>query len=505
MTRRTVLLAAALLIPSAVAAQEAAPAPAVTLTLEEALTQARRSSPAYREVANNINAANVGVRSAYGAFLPTFGADAGFGYTGAGQSSFGGTFFDQTSPALNSSWSLGLNWRMDGRVLTGPATEKAQREATEAEIENAGVGLAADVTVQYLLALQAAAQVSVARQQVQRNQEFLDLAHARHQVGQATLLDVRQAEVTKANSDVALLRAEQSESEAKLELLRRMGVEPPVAIERIALTDSFALAEPAWQLDELLAAASEANAGLRASRARERAASVGVKAARSEYLPSLSVSAGWSGFTQEFTNEGLLIDQRYQSAVGTAANCEFQNDVLSRLADPLPGVPDCRAFAGLTPDGSALDPDVASGIRSRNSVFPFDYTGQPFRANLTVSLPIFTGFSRSLRIAEARAAADDAAEAARARTLQVRTDVHQRLLAVRTAYRASVVQEQSRTAARDQLRLAQDRYRLGSGTSLELSDAQTAVTRAESDYVNSVYDYHKAVAALEAAVGRPLR
>ena len=37
------------------------------------------------------------------------------------------------------------------------------------------------------------------------------------------------------------------------------------------------------------------------------------------------------------------------------------------------------------------------------------------------------------------------------------------------------------------------------------SDAQTAVQRAEGDYVNAVYDYHKAVAALEAAVGRPLR
>ena len=34
---------------------------------------------------------------------------------------------------------------------------------------------------------------------------------------------------------------------------------------------------------------------------------------------------------------------------------------------------------------------------------------------------------------------------------------------------------------------------------------QNAVQQAEGDYVNAVYDYHKAVAALEAAVGRPLR
>ena len=45
----------------------------------------------------------------------------------------------------------------------------------------------------------------------------------------------------------------------------------------------------------------------------------------------------------------------------------------------------------------------------------------------------------------------------------------------------------------------------GAGTALEVSDAQNAVQQAEGDYVNAVYDYHKAIAALEAAVGRPLR
>ena len=53
--------------------------------------------------------------------------------------------------------------------------------------------------------------------------------------------------------------------------------------------------------------------------------------------------------------------------------------------------------------------------------------------------------------------------------------------------------------------LATERYRVGSGTFFELLDAQVAQLRAEIDYVNAVYDYHKAVAALEAAVGRPLR
>jgi outer membrane protein len=53
--------------------------------------------------------------------------------------------------------------------------------------------------------------------------------------------------------------------------------------------------------------------------------------------------------------------------------------------------------------------------------------------------------------------------------------------------------------------LAQERYRVGAGSALELSDAQNSVQKAEGDYITAVYDYHKAVAALEAAVGGPLR
>ncbi len=67
------------------------------------------------------------------------------------------------------------------------------------------------------------------------------------------------------------------------------------------------------------------------------------------------------------------------------------------------------------------------------------------------------------------------------------------------------MQDANQRAAREQLALARERFRLGNGSSLEVADAQAATARAEADYVNAVYTYHKAIAALEFAVGRPLR
>jgi outer membrane protein len=480
------------------------PVPAVTLSLEEALGQARSNSPAYRQTLNNAAPAKWGVRNAYGNLLPSATVSGDVGYTGSGQSNLGGGFVRPTPAFLTSGYSLGLFWQLDGRVLSGPAEQRSLQRATEEDISGAGIALRAEITTQYLNALQAAAQVDVARQQVVRNADFLTLAKARYDVGQATLLDVRQAEVAKGQSDVALLRATQADNEAKLDLLRRMGVEPPVPVEQIALPDSFPVQAPEFNLAELLALADRENPTLRSLRARQSAATWGVRAARSEFLPTLQLQAGWSGFTQEFTDDNVLLGENLGSARSQAAECQFDNQVRSALG--LGGeTPDCFAAAGLNSSGTQLSDPVARGILDANDVFPFDYTGQPFSASLRVSLPLFTGFGRSLRLSQARAQEQDADEDARARRLQVRSEVHASYLGIQTTYQAISVQQANRESARDQLRLAQDRYRLGAGTSLEVSDAQNAVQRAEGDYVTAVYDYHKAVAALEAAVGRQLR
>ena len=484
----------------------------VQLSLSDALQQARTNSPTYRQTLNDAGPAGWSVRNAYAALLPTFDVSGSLGYIGTGKSTFGGSTFNQSSPSLTSSYSLSLNWRFSGDVLTNTGTQKANRRAADADIAAAGEQLRSDVTFQYLVALQAVAQTEVARQQVQRNADFLALARARYQVGQATMLDVRQAEVLKGQSDVALLRAQQTENEAKLELFRRIGVSIPALPEAVALVDSFPVTEPQYDEKQLQALAREENPSLRALRAREHAAAWGVRAAKSRYLPTLSASASLSAFTQEFTNTQLFLSSRVAGAQSTAENCRFQNALISTLpGGGVAGYPnggiiaDCNAFANLNAAGDALDPAFQSTLLDNNNVFPFSFTKQPFQGSLRVSLPIFDSFSRNLQVSQARAAEQDMSESVRARQLLVESDVAARYLGVLNAYRSIQVQEQSRVAAREQIRLAQDRYRLGSGSSLEVSDAQNAVARAEGDYVNAVYEYHKAIALLELAVGRPLR
>jgi outer membrane protein len=67
------------------------------------------------------------------------------------------------------------------------------------------------------------------------------------------------------------------------------------------------------------------------------------------------------------------------------------------------------------------------------------------------------------------------------------------------------LQEQVVGRATEELRLAQERFRFGVASSVEVTDAQTSLALAEQGRIDAIYNYHKSLAALEALVGRPLR
>ncbi len=163
-----------------------------------------------------------------------------------------------------------------------------------------------------------------------------------------------------------------------------------------------------------------------------------------------------------------------------------------------PVVGDCTAAFGL----SAAD---EAAIVSGNSTFPFNFANNPFQAQVSISLPIFDQFNRNLQISQASAQADDAQELRRARELQVRTDVSQQYYGLQSGYQAISIQDNNRVQARDGLRLARERYRVGAGTFFELLIAQVAAQQAESDYITALFNYHRSLVSLEAAVGRRLR
>lgn len=85
-------------------------------------------------------------------------------------------------------------------------------------------------------------------------------------------------------------------------------------------------------------------------------------------------------------------------------------------------------------------------------------------------------------------------------------------LEVRQAYANLVNANSRRDLAEQQVRLAEETYRLttvkyeaGEGIPLEVADAATQLTQAKTLLVNAQYDYLRAIADLEHAIGKPLQ
>jgi outer membrane protein len=93
----------------------------------------------------------------------------------------------------------------------------------------------------------------------------------------------------------------------------------------------------------------------------------------------------------------------------------------------------------------------------------------------------------------------------RSRSLQLTTDVTAAYLNLVTAAKAVELQTINAGKATEELAFAEESYKVGSKTFLDVTTAQGTYQQALIARVNSIYEYHKAFAALENAVGRPLR
>ena len=89
--------------------------------------------------------------------------------------------------------------------------------------------------------------------------------------------------------------------------------------------------------------------------------------------------------------------------------------------------------------------------------------------------------------------------------LKLVEDVTQAYLNLQTALKTVQLQEVNASKAREELSYAEERYKVGAATFLDVTTSRGTFEQAQIDRLNAIYDYHKAFAALESAVGRPLR
>jgi TolC family type I secretion outer membrane protein len=141
--------------------------------------------------------------------------------------------------------------------------------------------------------------------------------------------------------------------------------------------------------------------------------------------------------------------------------------------------------------------DQQVGGRTLNT-FPLQPT---WSVGLNFNIPIFDGFRTTNRVEETlhnyyniRAQEED-------RRQLIALEVEQSYLRVVETQERIKATESAAKAAKENLDLAQGRYQVGVGSIIEVTDAETLYTDAQTTYIRTIYDYKIADAQLARAMG----
>jgi len=166
----------------------------------------------------------------------------------------------------------------------------------------------------------------------------------------------------------------------------------------------------------------------------------------------------------------------------------------SRKASKATYLPSLSASYSRT--GSGTDPQFGFGSD------PYTYSG---RLSFQLSYPIFNNFAREEQVVRAKVAEINAQSAFRDSQLAAVQTLTQNIGAIRSASQRVAIQVASVAAAREDVRVQQQRYNIGASTLLDLITSQAALATAEQALIQARYDYRIARAQLEALIGRDLQ
>ena len=350
----------------------------------------------------------------------------------------GGAFGDSTTKSYTTSLSLSQTLYDFGKTGNAYDAAKLGTLSLERDAERISQEVVLNVKQSYYALLAAKKLVEVAQKTIEQTESHLKQAEAFFRAGSKPRYDVTRAEVEVNNANLGLINAKNGVRIRTIALNNAMGIDPGRATEIVEELPSVPVLP---SLDKAQADALQNRPDMKRMEADIEAARARLTAERSNYLPTLSANAAynWANGTTE---------------MGPFMGTMFKGDV-------------------------------------QNS----------WNAGIMLTLPLFQGGLTAGRVAEARANLL-ALEAQRdAMKQSILLEVNQAFADLESAAARVEVMEKTLQKARENLDIAQGRYKAGVGPYIEVTDAQLSSVNSETDHIKALYDYHLAIAQLQKAMG----
>ena len=308
-------------------------------------------------------------------------------------------------------------------------------------------GVILGVKQSYYAYLQARAIVVVREETIKSRDLLVRQARGFYEVGTKARIDVVRAESNLYTAQADLIAAQNAVKVAWVTLKNALGLrelpERPLAEEAIMTTIPYTL-------DEAREIAYATRPELKSFEAQRKAQDQNIATARRGHLPDLNFESSYG--RKHGSDEVQKIDR-----------------------DPLPDV------------------------NRHLNAFPL----QPsWSVKLSLNIPIFDGFRTTNRVEEALRNYYVIKSQEEQQRQQVALDVEQSYLRMVELQERIKANEAAAKAAKENLDLANGRYQVGVGSIIEVTDAQTLYTDAQTTYVRALYDYKIADAQFTRAIGK---
>ncbi len=213
----------------------------------------------------------------------------------------------------NLNLNLGITVFNGFRLMNSIKQSKFNLQASEMEIEEAEQDLIIEVTFRYIQILNGKDLLVLAKSRLKTTKGQLDRLKARYNEGYGNPADYTDMLGQYTTDKIGIINASNTLKEAVLNLLKLLSIDPE---EEIVFEDVEGLIETdkySYSANQIFDDALQNLATFKAKRLRIDAADSGVKAAKSNYFPEISLfgqlNTNYSSVAQEFAEAGRVISE----------------------------------------------------------------------------------------------------------------------------------------------------------------------------------------------------
>ena len=408
------------------------------LTLDEAISIALQRNSNLIQTKNNLDYNKSQLKSAYGNLLPNLGVEGAWSWTRTDE--VGGTYVDEFNnekvlPAsLTDARSYTLRAGGSVTLFDGLANYASINQASE-NLDAAQYSLSKlkqDVVFQtttYFYAIaNAKALLDVRRENVKYNQKFLETVQERNRLGAVPIADVYAQQVQLGNAELQEIQAENSYESAKSDLLNYLALD---------VMEEYDFIDPISQ----------------------------------------NAVVDTDNYLKEFGDVQTLVQE------GLANRHDLKSQQLAVES----------AGSGITIARSGLLPSLTGSYGySTKSLKPDNlFDRQVWSADLTLSLPIFSNWNTELQMEYASIQELNAIEQLNALERQIQIEIKQGYLDFTAGKKSLDVATKNLKWADENRKMNHEKYSLGSGTILELLQADRDFMDAQRTKINAQFEFYR--------------